>query len=152
MQDLVDTDIDADTAKYRKLARVFYKKRSELGLTSKQVASMAGVDAQAVLRFENCQLVRIHPHIELVASVLRINLQREEIPEGKPHGLTSSNKTPLGELILKTRISRGHSQESFGKIMGVARCVISEIERGNYKPGLPQGFIERFERFRSSIS
>ncbi|MEY2702887.1 MAG: hypothetical protein RLY43_1525 [Bacteroidota bacterium] len=145
-----------DEQKYKELAKIFSKRRNQLHLTLKQVGARAGVDWQAVRRFELCKLKKIRPFIRTVAPALGLEISEEMIPDIDPYSLTKKNKPEFGGQVFRLRLKMGLSQEAFGEIFGMYGSTISQIENGTYNSNrgtrrlAPAGFVEKFERLKMS--
>lgn len=144
-----------NSEKYKAIADLFYAKRKSMGLTIMGLASLAGVDWQAVRRFEKCELRMIHPFIEKVSQALDIHIEKEDIPVLEPHKLSVPKKSEYGKKVLDTRLRLGLSQEAFGKKFGMYGNVISSIENGKYRKGrkkAPKSFEVEFEKLLVEIN
>lgn len=138
--------MQTDAEKYQELAKLFSDKRRSLHLTLKQVGRRAGVDWQAVRRFERCELKKIRPFIANVAPALGIKVSEDMLPSPFIYPQTKLNKPEFGKKVFSLRIAMGLSQDSFGKIFGLRGSVISLIENGVYKENRYSNLLSRFKQ------
>lgn len=123
-----------------KLAKMFYDRRKELGLTYKQVAKLGeenggGFDYQTVFRLEKGRL-RLRPSVlKKIAKVLDFEIPEELIPKMEPLSICSSPTTSLGRFLREKRLELEETQVEFAAKLGVSSAIVSGLESGKYKAG-----------------
>jgi transcriptional regulator with XRE-family HTH domain len=120
-----------------KLARIFQKRRKELGLSYKQVEKLGkefggGFNYQTVFKLEKGKL-RLKPSVlKKIAKALGFEIPKDLLPKFKAHRLSSISSTELGKSMRIQRLEMELTFLGFGKILGVSSAVVSGLESGKY--------------------
>ncbi len=120
-----------------RLGEIFFNRRTELGLSYKQVANLGesiggGFNYQTVFKLEKGKL-RLKPSIlKKIAKILGFEIPKDLLPKFKAHRLSSISSTELGKSIRTQRLEMELTFLEFGKILGVSSAVVSGLESGKY--------------------